>query len=372
MGSKLSDSTPTMEPGASQLKESPVQKFFDSPSSSSHEHTVIGVPTTSSTPSYADLTVNLEPNINQITVMPLAVSSESATAELYPDIDITSEIDITPEVDTSPEIDNVATSSSPLSPRSLTTDLEEPETPPTFTLFKNLPPELRIKVWREASESPEEAQAPKTVQVTLTKPTPDNPRPKFKMLTPVPALRHVCSESRSVALEGFQPAFTTKSSRDGKEEVAREGDVYVHPYSDTIVLIIPDWIRQFNQWSCFGKNPAGVTNTTARTTTTTTTTSFWSDSTHHFGLFELFSDVEADGKRGIIVRPKSIPRFGTQEGDLEPFCLPLAGGALKVPCLFPDSWDGFWDDLCDHVEEEQRLDVDLPKPGRYDFLFARA
>ncbi|KAJ5053860.1 uncharacterized protein L3040_000150 [Drepanopeziza brunnea f. sp. 'multigermtubi'] len=336
-----------MEPGASQLHESPVQQFRDSPLSSPPEHTVIGVPTTSSTPSYTDLVANLEPNINQITAMPLAVSSESATAELYPDIDITSEIDITLEIDITPEI-----------------------AAPTFTLFEKLPSELHLKIWREASESPEEAQAPKTVQVTLTKPTPDSPRPKFKMLTPVPALRHVCSESRSVALEGFQPAFVTKCGRDGKEEAAREGDVYVHPYLDTIVLIIPDWIRQFNQWSRFGKNPAGVTKTTA--TATTATKSFWGDSTHYFSLFELYPDVEADGKRGIIVWPKSIPRFGTQEGDLEPFCLPLTGGALKVPCLFPDSWDGFWDDLCDHIEEEQRLDLDLPKPGRYDFLFARA
>ena len=104
-----------------------------------------------------------------------------------------------------------------------------------FTLFPNLPKELRIRVWQLA------AREPRVVEICWVREaqdrfrgiwdefTPPNP-PVFYSPTPIPFVLHINRESRGIALENYALSFPQES---------RPAQIYYSPSVD--ILYFPGW-----------------------------------------------------------------------------------------------------------------------------------
>ncbi|KAI9744169.1 MAG: hypothetical protein M1818_002321 [Claussenomyces sp. TS43310] len=95
---------------------------------------------------------------------------------------------------------------------------------PTFTCFEDLPPELRLKVWAYALPDPcvitlhylSAARAAAAAPPPPRTPPDEPPSALITAVTasrPVPALLHVCSEARELALQFYCRAFSTNPLR---------------------------------------------------------------------------------------------------------------------------------------------------------------
>ncbi|OTA98427.1 hypothetical protein M426DRAFT_28473 [Hypoxylon sp. CI-4A] len=86
------------------------------------------------------------------------------------------------------------------------------QAPTSFTKFKELPPELRIKIWQHAmpnartvvvkSPHTKPAQAPRSLEEAMSK-SPDQ-EPTWSSATQIPALLHVNAEARHEALKHYK------------------------------------------------------------------------------------------------------------------------------------------------------------------------
>jgi hypothetical protein len=113
---------------------------------------------------------------------------------------------------------------------------------PTFTRFSKLSPELRRKVWRYF-----DGPSPRDVQVTITTPGKTSPikkAPRFKSLTPIPPIMHVCHESREEGLKTFKTIFKVKD-QDGIER----REIYVNPELDTLFVRVPCWTHEWKYYT---------------------------------------------------------------------------------------------------------------------------
>ncbi|TAQ88116.1 hypothetical protein B7494_g3580 [Chlorociboria aeruginascens] len=95
----------------------------------------------------------------------------------------------------------------PLSNQIYIINMDEATSPPRFTLFPDLPCELRIKIWKLAEPGP------RTVRIQYNmnyKSWNGKFIADFKGWTspdPAPTILHVCQESRAEALRTYSPAF---------------------------------------------------------------------------------------------------------------------------------------------------------------------
>jgi hypothetical protein len=82
-------------------------------------------------------------------------------------------------------------------------------TPPTFSLFGELPTEIRLKIWKIAAREPrlvniqcqKEAYMAGTIKRFIAK--------SFTTTNPVPPLLHACHESRAETISEYQLSFAT-------------------------------------------------------------------------------------------------------------------------------------------------------------------
>ncbi|KAL2877210.1 hypothetical protein SGCOL_007606 [Colletotrichum sp. CLE4] len=109
-------------------------------------------------------------------------------------------------------------------------DLSEEIKPPTFHLFKDLPTEIRLKVWRLAAPKPAVAER-----------MPNNLTMSYGLQRPVPALLQVCQESRTEML--YDPE-NPRGLRDDQYEMmylspghrAQGKGVYMNYRDDTLFM----------------------------------------------------------------------------------------------------------------------------------------
>ena len=84
--------------------------------------------------------------------------------------------------------------------------------PTSFTLFSELPGEIRLKIWSFA------ISVPRTITITSDRPPykrgAAEPVQTFQANVPNPAILYVCAESRHEALAVYKPCFKTYRTRD--------------------------------------------------------------------------------------------------------------------------------------------------------------
>jgi hypothetical protein len=106
-----------------------------------------------------------------------------------------------------------------------------------FTLFPNLPPELRIKIWHFSLPGP---------RIIEVKPLADGPFSErafhFNGAHPPPVLG-ACRESRGIALSVYKPLFETDILRNRTlgNKLKELPLVYIDPAHDTIYVSTPDY-----------------------------------------------------------------------------------------------------------------------------------
>ncbi|KAI1464484.1 uncharacterized protein F4812DRAFT_156402 [Daldinia caldariorum] len=98
----------------------------------------------------------------------------------------------------------------------------------TFTLFPLLPPELRMKIWREAFQ-------PRVVEIHPQRDADDSyAQPKWVSNSDNPAVTSVCFESRALALEHFTVLLPVYKPQLG---IPVPRCLYFSPASDMLAII---------------------------------------------------------------------------------------------------------------------------------------
>ena len=101
--------------------------------------------------------------------------------------------------------------------------------PPTFTLFPNLPTELRIKIWQYS------LLGPRIIEAAYL------PEPFFSFngAHPPPVFQ-ACRESRDVALSVYKPLFESAVGKDHIHNTIKTlPHIYINPTHDTIYISTP-------------------------------------------------------------------------------------------------------------------------------------
>lgn len=173
------------------------------------------------------------------------------------------------------------------------TDSESQETTTTFTLFAQLPPLIRERIWRHAAKQPRDIEVAFTLKHWWSSQgSPSEKTPQFTSVSPIPAVLHACGESRNEGLKIFKRCFEVeveeepawheiddsgsessfedydsssessfKRSYSCSEEGSRphkkrkavsskqtrnERCIYINPDIDTLFVVFPDWA--FYHW----------------------------------------------------------------------------------------------------------------------------
>ena len=96
--------------------------------------------------------------------------------------------------------------------------------PPTFTLFPNLPAELRIKIWRYSLPGPRIIEAAYH-DLSFS----------FNGAHPPPVFQ-ACRDSRNVALSVYKPLFKSAMRKDRFKTLPH---IYINPAHDTVYISTP-------------------------------------------------------------------------------------------------------------------------------------
>jgi hypothetical protein len=104
-----------------------------------------------------------------------------------------------------------------------------------FTLFPKLPPELRMKIWKEACSEPRIVEIdiftyPVEIRTTGTTAIDYD----YRTRTPAPAVLHVYSEARQMGLKHYNRTFRRASFFEAKD--VEEQIIYVNFEEDTVYL----------------------------------------------------------------------------------------------------------------------------------------
>ncbi|KAH7403249.1 hypothetical protein BKA64DRAFT_722023 [Cadophora sp. MPI-SDFR-AT-0126] len=215
----------------------------------------------------------------------------------------------------------------------------------TFHPFMRLPKELRSDIWNIYIESTK----PRYIHVTLSRPdtaNEDRSASSFKTKSSVPAILHICRESRKVGLIRYTTIFNTiNQSGVGRRQI------FARPAADTIIIHLPKWMKQCHTAaSLFNirlEYPAGLSSLDFASIS-----SPWSNETHTMSKLSTFAWVDANRvhpcydltRDFLVVHLRSKDDWTTE----------TIGVDTGIQCVrdvqLPACWDGFWTAFCHGLE----------------------
>lgn len=162
----------------------------------------------------------------------------------------------------------------------------------------------------------------------------DNSRPSFKSSTPTPDILKICREAREVGLKKYKTIFNTKDKAH-----ALKHEIYAEPMLDTILIRIPAGVKQYD-WALLGFGHQVLTVNPWSSVTNRLRRVFMEPRSHATESREPTVLLLVDLKSAPKLLPDTISETLEQFGEADVY--------IK-PAIFPTSWDGFWDGLCEKL-----------------------